>query len=296
MGRANTRGSPQSRHSNQVSGSSLPLVALSRPEVWRKIGLLIDSAVAAQAVLETWWHLVPALDGGWARARSGGLAGVTGVPAPTLNGVWVDAVDAEAARIGELLDEVAATGLPHCLQFRPGATGRLTKLAMSRSMTREEDIPLMALDDAGQLGAAQAVSGLTIRELSPAEAPAHARLAAAGFEAPVEMFLQLTTPALLAGPGVRCYVGERDGQPVTTGLGVTIGPYVAIFNIATPPGHRRHGYGAAVTARAVADGFSAGARWSWLQASPAGQAVYERLGFRTVETWQCWIAAGKTHE
>jgi N-acetylglutamate synthase len=221
---------------------------------------------------------------------------VTRVPAPTLNGVWVAGADADPEGIAELLDEVAATGLPHCLQFRPGAVDRLTKLAMGRSMTREEDIPLMALEDPGQLDAAQAVSGLTIRELSPKEAQAHARLAAAGFEAPVEMFLQLMTPAMLAAPGVRCYLGEAGGQPVTTGLGVTIGSYVAIFNIATPPRHRRHGYGAAVTARAVADGLVAGARWSWLQTSPAGQGVYERLGFRTVETWQCWISSGNAHE
>jgi N-acetylglutamate synthase len=256
----------------------------------------VDSAVAAAAVLETWSHFLPALEGGWVRAKGGGLGGVTWVPAPTLNGVWVAGADADSEHIAELLDEVAATGLPHCLQFRPGAVDRMTKLALSRSMTREEDIPLMALDDASQLDAAQAVSGLTIRELSPKEASAHARLAAAGFELPVEMFLQLTTPALLAAPGVRCYLGEVEGQPVTTGLGFTIGSYVAIFNIATPPGHRRHGYGAAVTARAVADGLGAGARWSWLQASAAGQPVYERLGFRTVETWQCWIAAGKTHK
>ena len=158
-------------------------------------------------------------------------------------------------------------------------------------MVRDEDIPLMVAEDPTQLGAAQAVSGLTIRELSPDEAHLHARLAAAGFEAPVEMFLQLMTPSVLAAPGVRCYVGEAHGQPVTTGLGVKLGSYVAIFNIATPPGQRRRGYGAAVTARAVADGLAAGAKWSWLQASPAGYKVYERLGFRTVETWQCWLAA-----
>jgi hypothetical protein len=220
---------------------------------------------------------------------------VTRVPAPTLNGVWVAGADADPDAIAELLDEVAATGLPHCLQFRPGAVNRMTKLAMSRSMTREEAIPLMALDDPGRLDAAQAVSGLTIRELSPKEAQAHARVAAAGFNAPVEMFLQLTTPAMLAAPGVRCYLGEAGDQPVTTGLGVTIGPYVAIFNIGTPPEHRRHGYGAAVTARAVADGLAAGAKWSWLQTTPVGQPVYESLGFRTVETWQCWIAAGNAH-
>jgi GNAT superfamily N-acetyltransferase len=220
------------------------------------------------------------------------LGGVTGVPAPTLNGVWVDGVDADAGDISVLLNEVGATGLPHCLQFRPGAAERLTKLALSRNMTKGEDIPLMALDDPGQLDVAQAVSGLTIRELSPGEALLHTRVAAAGFEAPLEMFQQLMTPAMLALPGARCYLGEAGGQLVTTGFGVTIGSYVAIFNIATPPAHRRHGYGAAVTARAVADGLEGGAKWSWLQASEVGKPIYESLGFHTVETWPCWITEG----
>jgi N-acetylglutamate synthase len=234
---------------------------------------------------------VSAIQGGWTRSKGGGLAAVTGVAVPTLNGVWAERVDADTSDIADLLDQVAATGLTHCLQFRPGGADRLVELATRRSMARDEVIPLMALEDHGQLAAAQAVSGLTIRELSPGEAHLHARMAAVGFEVPVEMFLQLMTPSVLAAPGVRCYLGEVGGQPVTTGLGVKLGSYVAIFNIATPPGQRQRGYGAAVTARAVADGLAAGARWSWLQASPAGYKVYERLGFRTVETWQCWLAA-----
>jgi len=251
----------------------------------------VDSVVAARALLDTWRHLVSALAGGWVSARGGGLGAVTRVPAPTLNGVWVQAVDPDPAEIANLLEEVAATGLPYCLQYRPGAMGGLTDLAIRRGMTKEEEIPLMVLEDPGKLDAAQAVSGLSVRELSPREAQLHAGTAAAGFDAPVEMFLQLMTPALLAAPGARCYLGEVGGKPVTTGFGVTLGPYVGIFNIATPPVHRRRGYGAAVTARAVSDGLAAGAKWSWLQASSAGLPVYKGLGFRTVETWQCWIAA-----
>jgi len=97
---------------------------------------------------------------------------------------------------------------------------------------------------------------------------------------------------LLRLPGVRCYLGEAGGQTVTTGVGVTLGDFTGVFNIATPPAHRRRGHGAAVTARAVADGLAAGAKWAWLQSSPPGYATYTRLGFETVETWKCWITSG----
>ena len=250
----------------------------------------IDADTAAGALVETWHRLASAVPGGWARNNAAGVAAVTGVSVPTLNGVWVHKVDADAEDISDLLDQVAATGLPHCLQFRPGSANLLVSLAASRGMAHLEDIPLMVSEDRGQLNAAQAVGGLVIRELLPDEAPLHAHVAAAAFEVPPEMFLQLMTPALLATPGVRCYLGEAGGQPVTTGLGVKLGSYVAIFNIATPPEHRRRGYGAAVTARAVADGLGAGAQWSWLQSSAEGYKVYERLGFRTIEAWPCYAA------
>jgi hypothetical protein len=48
-------------------------------------------------------------------------------------------------------------------------------------MSHFEDIPLMAVENPGQLNAAQAISGLVIRELLPDEAQLHARVAAAGF-------------------------------------------------------------------------------------------------------------------
>jgi ribosomal protein S18 acetylase RimI-like enzyme len=250
----------------------------------------IDADTAAAALVETWHRLASAVPGGWATHNGAGVAAVTGVAVPTLNGVWVHNVDADTDDISDLLDQVAATGLPHCLQFRSGSATHLLSLAASRGMTHVEDIPLMVSEDPGRLNAVQAVGGLTIRELLPDEAPLHARLAAAGFEIPPEMFLQLMTPEVLATPGVRCYLGETGGQPVTTGLGVKLGFYVAIFNIATPPEHRRRGYGAAVTARAVADGLAAGAQWSWLQSSTEGYKVYERLGFRTIEAWPCYAS------
>jgi ribosomal protein S18 acetylase RimI-like enzyme len=250
----------------------------------------IDAATAAGALVETWRYLASAVPGGWARSNGAGVAAVTRVAVPTLNGVWVQKVDADAEDISDLLDQVAATGLPHCLQFRPGSAARLVNLAASRGMAHLEDIPLMVIEDPGQLNSAQAVRGLVIRELLPEEAQLHARVAAAGFEVPPEMFLQLMTPALLGNPGVRCYLGEAGGQLVTTSLGVKLGSYVAIFNIATPPEHRRRGYGAAVTARAVADGLAAGAHWSWLQSSAEGYKVYERLGFRTIEAWPCYAS------
>ncbi len=136
------------------------------------------------------------------------------------------------------------------------------------------------------------LSGLSIREISPEEAEVHARVMARGFQIPPEPFLQLITPSLLSMPGVRCYVGEVEAQPVTTGVGASAGVSVGVFDIATPPEYRGRGYGAAVTTRAVVDAIAGGASWAWLQSSHEGYNLYRRLGFTDLEQWDCWVAAG----
>lgn len=255
-----------------------------------KVGNMpLEADAVASALASVWEHLIAAVPGGWVRREEGMVGGVTGVSLPNLNGVWPEGVDLDEALVAAALDEIGSSGLPYCLQLRPGAPGPLLSLAARRGMTKEEPIPLMALDDADAVETAQDAGRLRIRQLAPEEALLHARIAARGFEAPEEPFAQLVTPEVLRRPGVRCYVGDVDGRDVTTCIGVTLGASVGIFNVATPPEHRSQGFGAAVTARAVADGLAGGARWSFLQSSAAGYAIYERLGYETVELWDCWV-------
>lgn len=253
--------------------------------------MTIDGDRAARVLTDAWQHLAAEMPDAWALREGGAVATVTTVPLPTLNGVWVDELGADREAVAALLDRISATGLPHCLQLRPGCERSLSDLASRRGMTRDEDIPLMVLEDPS--GRADTdPDGLVIKLLAPESASDHASLAAAGFEAPEEYFRQLMTTGLLRGAGVRCYLGEFDGEPVTTGVGVTLGDSVGIFNIATPSAYRRHGYGSAITARIIRDGLRSGARWAWLQSSPTGYPVYLRLGFQTVESWHCWLATG----
>jgi N-acetylglutamate synthase len=231
-----------------------------------------------------------AAPGSWLVAAAGWLGGATGAPMPTLNGAWSIAAGPAAAAVGALLDQVATTGLPYCLQARPGAQEAAAAVAAARGMAEAGPIPLMALADPAALAAAQQAAGLAIRVLTAAEASLHIETAAAGFGAPPAAVAALATPEFFALPGIRYYVGEVGGEAVTTGMSLPTGAGLAILSVATVPGHTRRGYGAAVTARAVADGLADGAQFAWLQSSAAGYGVYERLGFTTSETWRCWVA------
>ena len=137
-----------------------------------------------------------------------------------------------------------------------------------------------------------AASQLSVRLLAPDEAPLHAALLAAGFEAPQQLFEQLITPGVLAMPTARCYVGSVDGETVATALGLSGGDHVGVYNVATMPEHRGLGYGAAISARAALDGFAAGASYAYLQSSAAGYRVYQRLGFEELEAWALWTSGG----
>jgi GNAT superfamily N-acetyltransferase len=229
--------------------------------------------------------------GGKASTMTAGDAGlmITGVPVPTLNGVLTIRTTATEDDVRYLLDIVAQKNLPHSILIRPGCRSELVRLAKQRGMVEDEALPLMAMHLNDTLPKFARHPDLLIRALNPDEAGIHISLAAEGFEAPVEMFEGLVTPASLAHPGSHAYVGSVDGLDVVTALAFTSDDHVGIFDVATPARHRGRGYGTAITAHAAFEGFKAGASFAYLQSSPAGLRIYERLGFQTLETWSVWV-------
>ncbi len=222
--------------------------------------------------------------GGWCRRLGDQVASVTGLSAATMNGVWSAHPDSE--RFPRLLSDVADTGLPYCAQFVSGSAGGRSAAAAA-GLIHDEDMPLMYTVARPE---AVAVPGLRVRRLGLGELAVHAEVAAAGFGASPSLFTPLTELGALEGSPLRFYVAEVDGEAVTTGLGLMLLDHVGVFNIATPPIHRRKGYGTAVTAHIVEDALADGAAGAWLQSSPDGHAVYQRLGFADVGTWECWVS------
>jgi hypothetical protein len=245
-------------------------------------------AVAA-AMLDTWRQLIEVHPHGWVSGRDGMQLAATGIPAAGLNGVWCSSLDPDPAELEHLLGQLDERALPHMLQVRPEAAPIAAAVAERRGLVADADIPLMRLDDAGRIESLEPPDGLIIRQLDPDEAEQHALTAAAGFGLEPDHFVRLILPEVLRTDHTRAYVGELNGEVVTTALGATLRDCVGVFNVGTPEAHRRRGYGAAISARVVADGLAAGAGWAWLQSSTAGYRVYEGLGFETVERWSCWV-------
>jgi ribosomal protein S18 acetylase RimI-like enzyme len=211
-----------------------------------------------------------------------------------MNGLYVFRHDVDVQEVRTLLMEVSQAGFPFCLQARPALRGAFAKVADELGMAPDEDVPLMVLDDPTALRGAAQTDGLTVRLLAPGEQAIHEDLLAAGFEMPSDTAHAIME--LIAGArGLRAFVGEVAGTGFTTAVTLpSTDASVGVFNVATPPEHRRRGYGAAITASAVLDGLDHGATFAWLQSSVSGYPVYQRLGFRVVESWPVWVAAPTT--
>jgi N-acetylglutamate synthase len=240
-------------------------------------------------IMQQWSSVLP---GSRFLCQDGVCAMVTGIPLSTFNGVWSECAHPHTAAVAALLDEVSRAGVSYGLKLPPGCEEAFTGLAAARGLAPVADIALMGLDAAGAAaGAGRVPDGLTIQRLAPQRASRAAAVAAAGFGTAQDVFLRAMTPGLLRLASVRCYVGEVAGQPVTTSLSVTLGSCTGIFCVATVPGFRGRGFGAAVTARAVADGRAAGSAWCWLEASGMGLPVYRKLGFQVIEPRRGWASA-----
>jgi GNAT superfamily N-acetyltransferase len=248
---------------------------------------LPDADTVARALEANGEALAVALPGGWASGPPEARAFVTGLPVPTMNGVCAFDETAVPAVIERSLDEVRAAGVPFALLARPAGRESATRIARAWALiATDELIPLMATI---RPVIAPDVPELRIRRLDDAELGVHGRVAERAFGVPADVFDTVSEAALML-PGTQLHLGEVDGEPVTTSLSMTSGGTTAVFNVATAPEHRGHGYGAAITARAVDVGFDAGARFVWLQSTPAGHTVYQRLGFCTLEHWSCWLS------
>ena len=248
---------------------------------------LPDAETVARALGANAEAIATGLPGGWASGPPEARAFVTGLRVPTMNGVCAFDETARPAVIERSLDEVRAAGVPFALLARPGGRTSAAHIARAWALTAAGGpIPLMAT---GRPVRAPAVPALRIRRLEDTELAVHGRIAERAFGVPAHVF-DTVSEAALRVPGTALHLGEVDGVPVTTSLSMSGGGATAVFNVATAPEHRGRGYGAAITAHAVAVGFDAGARFAWLQSTPAGHPIYERLGFRTLERWSCWLS------
>jgi GNAT superfamily N-acetyltransferase len=227
-----------------------------------------------------------ALDGARVEEKSGWRLFVCpSVPIPPFNAVWAleDPANDAISGLAQAMAEVEELGLPFGVVLRTNKAPGLEAEAHRLGLTAVERMPAMVmgtdeLRDRGSRG----LEIVRVRHISDLDRTLS--VMAAGFEAPAAVLQAICKPAIAEAPGVFIYLATVDGEPVSTATSWLGDGGVGIFNVATPPSLRGRGYGAAVTAWAVEEGFAAGAELAWLQSSRLGEPVYRRMGFRQVDT------------
>lgn len=105
-------------------------------------------------------------------------------------------------------------------------------------------------------------------------------IAAAAFHMPPEV--QAYVSELIGPPQgtqVRVYLAWHKGTPAATAVFASAGGAGGLYNVATLPGHRRHGLAGMLVALALKDARPFGLPRHVLQATPQAQHLYETLGF-----------------
>ena len=227
--------------------------------------------------------------------RAGGVVTVlTGLPMDWFNQVLIECEKATPAGVLAGVAQAREPGYPFVVRLREGIDDRFIPTLTQAGLAAAEEVASMPgmvafpIDD--DAIAEHGSSDLEIRRVTDAAGiDAHCQVVTAGFGSDPAVALGTACPDLLFRPECVVYVGYADGDPVVSGLGWRTGRTIGVYSIATIKSARRRGYGAAMTARVVADGVSAGCDVAALQASEMGRPTYERLGFRTVVRYAAYV-------
>jgi ribosomal protein S18 acetylase RimI-like enzyme len=87
------------------------------------------------------------------------------------------------------------------------------------------------------------------------------------------------------------YVGYSNGRAVTTAAAVITGDVIGLYSVATLPQHRRLGFAEAIMRQVIQHAQrSRGVSRMVLQATSPGFSLYEAMGYRTVTSFNVFIA------
>lgn len=220
--------------------------------------------------------------------RGGGVVTIlTGLPFDWFNQILIERKEATPAGVLAGVAQARERSPSFVVRLREGPDDRfIPTLAQAGLASVREDAAtpgMVAFPIDHDAIASQAPPELEIRRVTDvAGIDAHRQVVTAGFGSDPAVALGTACANLLDRPDCVVYVGYAGGDPVVSGLGWRTGRTIGVYSIATVESARRRGYGAAMTARVIADGAVAGCDVAALQASEMGRPIYQRLGFRTV--------------
>lgn len=243
------------------------------------------------SLVEAFRRVARTSDAGWIEERDHVISIATGMPVAAFNPTFVVAPPGDPSTALERARAFyARASIAGELNAWGDAADTLADAARSAGLTAGHRIPCMLL--APLVATTPAAPDLQVRRVQDAAAlQVFNDVCAEAFELDRPVLAVLDDPRMLEMPGFAFHLGLVDGLAVGTAMTCCIDGVVLIFNVATLPSHRRRGIGEAMTWSAIDHGVQAGCDVAFLQASPDGLPLYERMGFRHALEMRTWSLA-----
>lgn len=171
-------------------------------------------------------------------------------------------------------------GLPFTVQVPDGSS--VAGVGSKYGLFATARVPFMVLDDIDDSSWRAPPDGLQIARVTPDEMADLDHILAETFGMPLDAVRAFALERLIDDPNAHMYLGRLDGTVVTTATSLHIDDAAGVFQVGTLEQHRGKGLGNVMTGHVIKAAAARGARIAFLQASPMGLPVYEKMGFRTV--------------
>ncbi len=219
--------------------------------------------------------------------RDGLVLSLTNAPEPSLNAAYVEREPADPRRAlawGE--EEMARRGHAFGLDHPPGRWPALDRAVRESGLERLLSRPVMVAEVTSVLEVAPP-AGVRIEPVERRDqALTHARVDATAFGSSVEISERVFAPGLVGVEGTRGFLAWRGSEPVGGSVAQEGSGATGVFGVGVVSEARGRGIGAALTVAAVR---AFPADLAWLVPSDLARPMYERLGFRELETWEVWV-------
>ena len=252
---------------------------LAAANLWRFIGDAVAGIVRAAPA-----HHI--------RRLPGAVMALSGEAVADLNYVAIGAGPDPAARLREFGAIIHGQRLPVLVLVSAAVAEELAPVLQELGFTHAGSMPLMTHD--GQV-VTLAERGITVRQVTTgADLGVANGIMARAFSLPEDALQRTFDRALLDAPGVAVFLASREDTPVSAVVTSRHGTTVGIWCMATAPEYTRQGAGSTLLVQVMAQHRASGARLFYLGATEAGYPLYERAGFRAVETISVWVVGQST--
>ncbi len=253
-----------------------------------------DSASLGRFIGDSAAALVRAAPAHEVRQSLGATLALSGEPVADLNYITLDASPDPGARLREFAAIIHARQAPVLVLLNMTVADVVAPVAQELGLTLAGQMPLMTHDGHNVPDALDTGTIAVTRVVSEADLMAARRIMAQANALPEDAVQRTFGPGLLDTLGVEVFLARQEDRALSAVITTRHGATVGIWCMATQPESQHAGAGRALLTQVMAHHRASGARLFYLGATEAGYPLYERMGFRTVETLTIWVAGHST--